>query len=220
MNEVYKDKIGKRRQVKDGQGQGGQKGDQVLEIFVPDIPEGETTTAPPSLATSSPSTRSLASVPYSITIHPSSIDSPWYDPTAFSFSDLESAKAAGLWNYPTTPLQAARCLVFEDLWRKGHYMGGGLRFGGDFLIYPGASFSLPVCPPRIQLTCELAGDPLRYHSHFTLTVTSSPVSSILPLDLVAYGRLATAVKKAHLLASWDEKEAKADYFSLEWAAFG
>lgn len=42
----------------------------------------------------------------------------------------------------------------------------------------------------------------------------------MPLDLVAYGRLATAVKKAHLLASWDDKAQEADFFSLEWAAFG
>ena len=52
----------------------------------------------------------------------------------------------------------------------------------------------------------------------------------MPLDLVAYGRLATAVKKAHLLASWsdddddDQEEGqgqgKAQYLSLEWAAFG
>jgi len=90
--------------------------------------------------------------------------------------------------------------VFEDLWRKGYFMGGGLRFGGDFLIYP--------------------GDPLRYHSHFTLTVIPSPSSPIMPLDLVAYGRLATAVKKAHLLGTWNEAASKAEYISLEWAAFG
>ena len=137
MNEVYKDKIGKRKQAKSGQGR--EKGDEVLEIFVPDIAEGETTTAPPSLATASPSAQSLAAVPYTITIQSSSTDSPWYNPAGFTYSDLETARAAGLWNYPSTPLQAARCLIFEDLWRKGHYMGGGLRFGGDFLIYPGAS---------------------------------------------------------------------------------
>lgn len=42
----------------------------------------------------------------------------------------------------------------------------------------------------------------------------------MPLDLVAYGRLATAVKKSHLLASWNEEKGEADYLSLEWAAFG
>jgi tRNA-splicing endonuclease subunit Sen34 len=42
----------------------------------------------------------------------------------------------------------------------------------------------------------------------------------MPLDLVAYGRLATAVKKAHLLGCWDVKAEAAAYASLEWAAFG
>lgn len=76
----------------------------------------------------------------------------------------------------------------------------------------------------IPAECARAGDPLRYHSHFTLTVLSTPTTAIMPLDLVAYGRLATGVKKAHLLASWDAEaeagEGRALYVSLEWAAFG
>lgn len=52
------------------------------------------------------------------------------------------------------------------------------------------------------------------------------------MDIVAYGRLATGVKKAHLLASWIdddeliegqeevERKGRAEYFSLEWSAFG
>lgn len=53
-----------------------------------------------------------------------------------------------------------------------------------------------------------------------MTVLSSLDSSIMPLDLVSYGRLATAVKKAHLLASYDEEKDKVEYLSLEWAAMG
>lgn len=64
------------------------------------------------------------------------------------------------------------------------------------------------------------GDSLRYHSHFTLTILTSPTTAILPLDIVAYGRLATAVKKAHLLAAYDAKTDRIEYLSLEWAAFG
>lgn len=72
----------------------------------------------------------------------------------------------------------------------------------------------------INVGQKISGDSLRYHSHFTLTVLTTPTTSIMPLDLVAYGRLATAVKKAHLLASWDEETDKVEYLSLEWAAFG
>ncbi|GAA5885454.1 hypothetical protein JCM6882_009626 [Rhodosporidiobolus microsporus] len=187
-----------------------------IEVFVPDLKEGAETTGAPASAeasTSSPSplpvaapspapSASTSSLPYTILIEPRSSPFAWYDPSsaAITYPTLDDAKAAGVWSYPLTPVQEARCKVFEDLWRRGFYMGGGLRFGGDFLVYP--------------------GDPLRYHSHFTLTVLSTRQTTIMPLDLVAYGRLATAVKKAHLLASWDEKAGRAEYASLEWAAFG
>ncbi|GAA5931147.1 hypothetical protein JCM3775_004946 [Rhodotorula graminis] len=196
------------------------EGDGRIEVSVPPLREGETTTGPPSAAAAAPApstplpappaptSRDLSTVAYTIIIEPRSSSLAWYDPSLASatYSTLDAAAAAGVWSYPQTPLQEARCRVFEDLWRRGHYMGGGLRFGGDFLVYP--------------------GDPLRYHSHFTLTVLSTPTTAIMPLDLVAYGRLATGVKKAHLLASWEDAEApqggegRALYVSLEWAAFG
>lgn len=79
----------------------------------------------------------LESIPYTIIIQTSSTDLTWHDPSSASYSTLEEAKEANLWIYPTNELQIARCRVFEDLWKKGHFMGGGLRFGGDFLVYPG-----------------------------------------------------------------------------------
>ncbi|GAA5968223.1 hypothetical protein JCM11641_003777 [Rhodosporidiobolus odoratus] len=225
-----RDKIEKKRAEKEKKRK--EREDQIrkdgLEVFVPDLAQGAENTGAPAAAASagassapsplpvaSPSQKStLASAtepplhlaPYTILIEPTSSPFAWYDPSAeaVSYPTLESAKKAGIWNYPLNPVQDARCKVFEDLWRRGFYMGGGLRFGGDFLVYP--------------------GDPLRYHSHFTLTVLSTPSTSIMPLDLVAYGRLATAVKKAHLLATWNEAakegEGEAEYVSLEWAAFG
>ncbi|GAA6016934.1 hypothetical protein JCM11491_006917 [Sporobolomyces phaffii] len=182
-----------------------------FQVAVPDLVPGQPTTGspchPPAPGPPPPAV-DISSLPYTILIDPSSSSYPWYDPDAatVTYATLADARAAGVWAYPQTQLQRSRCRVFEDLWAKGYYMGGGLRFGGDFLIYP--------------------GDPLRYHSHFTLTVLSTPVTAIMPLDLVAYGRLATAVKKAHLLASWNARdgdrddEGEADYLSLEWAAFG
>jgi tRNA-splicing endonuclease subunit Sen34 len=46
------------------------------------------------------------------------------------------------------------------------------------------------------------------------------LADIAPLDIVAWGRLATAVKKSHLIASWDEKKGEVEYLSLEWSGFG
>ncbi|BGO89594.1 hypothetical protein NBRC10512_001555 [Rhodotorula toruloides] len=230
MEALHRDKIEKKRREKEelrrkrkeaAQAKRREEGGEAegrLEVFVPDLKEGEANTGPPAAATSSTSPHppisapspsdvdsqkpDISNVPYTIIIEPRSASFPWYDPTSPSvtYTTLDEAKEGGLWNYPETTLQESRCRVFEDLWRKGYYMGGGLRFGGDFLVYP--------------------GDQLRYHSHFTLTVLSTPSTTIMPLDIVAYGRLATAVKKAHLLASWDADKQQVVYASLEWAAFG
>lgn len=89
------------------------------------------------------------------------------------------------------------------------------------------------------------GDPLRYHSHFTATVQTTAHSLISAHELIAAGRLGTAVKKAHLLCSvqsgetdqleeddaWQNKIkgkqddlqsswGKFDFISLTWAGFG
>ncbi|SCV68682.1 BQ2448_803 [Microbotryum intermedium] len=220
MAQVFKDKIEKKRLLKleesqqiesrtnDDEAASAETG--VWQLTVPHLePTGRSKT--PVASTRSASTaevdEDLRGIPYKIMIQGSSTDAAWHDPSSASYSTLESAKEAGVWDYPTNQLQQSRSKVFEDMWSKRHFMGGGLRFGGDFLVYPGS----PVVT---------SGDPLRYHSHFTLTVLSSSDQNIMPLDLISYGRLATAVKKAHLLASWDEKEDKVEYFSLEWAAMG
>jgi tRNA-splicing endonuclease subunit Sen34 len=81
----------------------------------------------------SPST-SLKEKSYSFTI-PGASTFPWY--TAKRYHSLTVARNAGIWVYPTTPEESAKCAIFQDLWKQGYYMGNGLRFGGDWLIYPG-----------------------------------------------------------------------------------
>ncbi|KIJ44176.1 hypothetical protein M422DRAFT_168785, partial [Sphaerobolus stellatus SS14] len=127
-----------------------------------------------------------------------SLSQPWYEPK--KYEDLESAKTAGLWSYPQTPEERASYQVFRDLWEKGHYLGSGIKFGGDYLVYP--------------------GDPLRYHSHFAASVIPSPTTTIRPMEIVAHGRLGTATKKAHLLCGWNEDKKEVSHFSIEWASFG
>ena len=126
-----------------------------------------------------------------------SADMPWYDAAAHSYTSLDDARAAGLWTHPTTKRERARCAVFAELHARGYFMGNGLKFGCHFLVYPGALAA--------KNQADGAGDPLRFHSHFSATVfESSEDTRIAPLDLVAYGRLATGVKKAHLLCTYDE----------------
>ncbi|KAI5122980.1 hypothetical protein M0805_006858 [Coniferiporia weirii] len=124
----------------------------------------------------------------------------WHHPSEHAFHTLAAAREAGVWSYPSTPEERARCGVFRALWEKGYYMGCGIKFGGEFLVYP--------------------GDPLRYHSHFVASVLESSSAALRPMEIVAHGRLGTATKKAHLLCAWNEETQEADIFSIEWAGFG
>ena len=154
-----------------------------------------------------------------------------------TYETLDAARAAGVWSYPSNARERARCEVFRDLWEKGYYMGGGIKFGGDWLVYPGASsssvpslffFFLKTFHSRLVMRfCVRAcgktktkGDPLRYHSHFVATVQAFPSAPLRPMEVVAHGRLGTATKKAHLLCGWDPESRKVTYISIEWAGFG
>ncbi|KZT44183.1 tRNA-intron endonuclease catalytic domain-like protein [Sistotremastrum suecicum HHB10207 ss-3] len=135
---------------------------------------------------------------YNVDVPGASVEHPWYSPIVYE--SLESARAAGLWTFPNTQSEKARCAVFHDLWKQGYFMGIGIKFGGDWLVYP--------------------GDPLRYHSHFVATVHGGSKDYISPMEVVAHGRLGTATRKSHLLCKWHEQEDRVEYFSIEWAGFG
>ena len=161
--------------------------------------------------------RKFAAQTFNVTIPASSSRLGWYNPSTATYSTLDAAREAGVWTYPVTPYERAKCRVFQDLWEKGNFMGGGIKFGGDFLIYPGM-FSPSEChDPTDRL---FSGDPLRYHSHFVATVVESPKAPLTPMEIVAHGRLGTATKKSHLFCEWDEDTQQVTYFSVEWAGFG
>ncbi|KAK2671036.1 tRNA intron endonuclease, catalytic domain-like [Fusarium oxysporum f. sp. vasinfectum] len=100
----------------------------------------------------------------------------------------------------TNPTQGPLC---GFLLTSGHYTTPGLRFGAKYSVYP--------------------GDPLRFHAHFMANQYEWE-EDIPVLDIVAGGRLATAVKKAYLIGaqqplangSRDDQEMRT--FSIEWAA--
>ena len=169
--------------------------------------------------------------PWTVSIAATSTALPWYTPTK-SICNLEEARQSGLFSFPDPEdeMQIARFHVYHEVWKRGYFMGKGLKFGGDYLVYPGAS-RLPPSHSFLLArslhdeldpnpTVPIAGDPLRFHSHFTLTVLPTPASRIPPLDIVSWGRLATAVKKSCLLGCWDAQKQEARYISLEWAGFG
>ncbi|AEO66760.1 uncharacterized protein THITE_2115130 [Thermothielavioides terrestris NRRL 8126] len=70
--------------------------------------------------------------------------------------------------------------LYRYLNARGYYTTPGLRFGGDFSVYP--------------------GDPFRYHAHY-LANSYGWHDEIPLLDLVTSGRLGTAVKKSFLFGA-------------------
>ncbi|KAG8923697.1 tRNA-splicing endonuclease subunit [Tulasnella sp. 417] len=123
---------------------------------------------------------------YTVLIPATPDEHPWFRPPAYE--TIQAAREAGVWRYPSTPIERAKCAVYRDLIDKGYFIGGGLKFGGDWLVYP--------------------GDQLRYHSHFVATVLLTSTTKLTPMQIVAYGRLGTVTKKAHLLCGWDENSGK------------
>lgn len=68
--------------------------------------------------------------------------------------------------------------LFRHMHENGYFLAPGLRFGCQYMAYP--------------------GDPLRYHSHFLCNGLDWDQEFDL-LDLVGGGRLGTGVKKSYLL---------------------
>jgi tRNA-splicing endonuclease subunit Sen34 len=77
---------------------------------------------------------------YNISIPASSESLEWYKAVENVYTTIAAAKKAGIWNYPATLHERALCGVFKSLWEQGFNMGGGVKFGGDFLVYPGLDF--------------------------------------------------------------------------------
>jgi len=93
--------------------------------------------------------------------------------------------------------------LFAHLHSKGYFISPGLRFGCQYLAYP--------------------GDPLRFHSHF-LAVGLEWDEEIDLMKVVGGGRLGTGVKKGFLLGAADNDQVPGDTgseavrtFSIEWA---
>lgn len=159
-------------------------------------------TAPPAAGT------------FTITIPSTSDALAWYQPRRCD--TLVAARKADMWTYPLTSHDRACCRIFRDLWEKGYYIGSGIKFGGEYLVYPGTVIFFVY---RRFIYRDI-GDPLRYHSHFVTTIVTSPHTPIRPMEIVAHGRLATGTKKTQLFCTWREENDSVIYYSVDWAGFG
>lgn len=127
---------------------------------------------------------------------PSSSSSPSTQQPPTTTTTTNSAQSAFPWtitpttSYPPLPLPSpdpaiplpsirpSSYALFKHLHSKSYFLSPGLRFGCQFLVYP--------------------GDPLRFHSHF-LAVGMDWDEEFDLLDLVGGGRLGTGVKKGWLV---------------------
>ncbi|ORX50869.1 tRNA-intron endonuclease catalytic domain-like protein [Hesseltinella vesiculosa] len=87
--------------------------------------------------------------------------------------------------------------VYRHLWQLGMYMTSGIKFGGDYLAYP--------------------GDPMRFHSHYVVRAQERTQEWTMT-ELVTMGRLAATTKKTFVLASVMEDE-QVETFTIAWAGF-
>ncbi|KAL6233025.1 hypothetical protein BDW75DRAFT_7718 [Aspergillus navahoensis] len=93
--------------------------------------------------------------------------------------------------------------LFAHLHSKGYFLSPGLRFGCQYMAYP--------------------GDPLRFHSHF-LVVSTGWDEELDLMTIITGGRLGTGVKKGFLVGGADKSRddsgvagANVRSFSIEWA---
>ncbi|PWY96617.1 tRNA-splicing endonuclease subunit Sen34 [Aspergillus sclerotioniger CBS 115572] len=88
--------------------------------------------------------------------------------------------------------------LFAHLHSEGYFLSPGLRFGCQYLVYP--------------------GDPLRFHSHF-LGVAADWDEEFDLMKIVAGGRLGTGVKKGFLIGGAEGSDgdpSSVRTFSIEW----
>jgi tRNA-splicing endonuclease subunit Sen34 len=195
---------------------GKQKQNQEIQEAKDEIPISEETLffhpEPSSSSIAKPSQSSSTTLgsdtSYKIIIPGSSSSLPWYNPTPAVLPPSNSP---------------ARLEVFKSLRARGYWLASGLKFGGDFTAYP--------------------GDPLRFHSHFVVTVIDNdPLRAscetqgrkqvvqedegekgdkeISMMEIIAWGRLATGVKKHHLLGGYRGKDSPVSYLTISWSGFG
>ncbi|KAJ2448700.1 tRNA-splicing endonuclease subunit [Coemansia sp. RSA 2336] len=100
--------------------------------------------------------------------------------------------------WPHSEQEQLQYKLFKDFHSRGFYITRGIKFGGDYLLYP--------------------GDPMRYHSSHIVTLMEHK-QTMSSQQLITLGRLCTAVKKTRLLSTWDPSTSQFTHVSLNWSGF-
>ena len=130
-----------------------------------------------------------------------------------------------VWRHPTSGKERLKYATFKHFWSLGYFLTNGVKFGGDFLAYPGD----PTRFHSFYVVRCLAGDEESTPNDTAPDITtpddstfakSTPVKStsthLTPADLVTMARLGTSVKKTLVLAAFDD-DGELTLTSLEWS---
>ncbi|KAJ2156690.1 tRNA-splicing endonuclease subunit [Coemansia sp. RSA 552] len=101
--------------------------------------------------------------------------------------------------WPQTDHDQLRFRLYRDFHNRGYYLTRGIKFGGDYLLYP--------------------GDPLRYHSSHVVSLLPNRTDKITPREIVTLGRVCTAVNKTRVLSSWNNDKDCFTHINLNWSGF-
>jgi len=142
----------------------------------------------PAVSRTSSRASPAAPEPYGVT--PTTSEPPIHAPKSAENSTMDLPSVPN--SYP----------VYKHLHKHGYFMAPGLRFGCQYMAYP--------------------GDPLRFHSHFLCNGMEWEEEFDL-LDLVGGGRLGTGVKKGFLIGGEEQpvKQSEGESgnvraFCVEW----
>lgn len=101
---------------------------------------------------------------------------------------------AAEWSFPSSNMEKLRYATYKDMWEREYYISTGIKFGGDFLVYP--------------------GDPHLFHATFIVKCVED-MDSVDVHDLVCWSRIGTATKKTLVLAFFGQT-GQVSYKSYQW----
>ena len=150
-----------------------------------------------------------------------------------------------VWRHPSSGKERLKYAAFKHFWSRGYFLTNGVKFGGDFLAYPGDptrfhSFYVVRClagdeestpdDTAPDITTPRNSTPAHVTTEATASVDLKPCkmttadlappnstpTHLTPADLVTMARLGTSVKKTLVLAAFDD-EGELTLTSLEWS---
>ncbi|KAJ3229068.1 tRNA-splicing endonuclease subunit Sen34 [Chytriomyces hyalinus] len=135
-----------------------------------------------------------------------SVELAWFNPSSCAAEGAQHLDAGSalvarfLAGEPLTDEQFAfaKFKVFENLWERGYFLTSAVKFGGDFLLYP--------------------GDPLLHHASHVVVIVPME-SKLTPFDIISYARMGRNAKKRILLMQYRSETRTVSEMDLNWTGW-